>query len=97
MNTSHGKQLQQGSYPVCARQRLTIDTQVTERRVSRQTLLPFAGPRLWNSFHEVSLQLADASMMLYQVLIRLIKVLFRAKGGRDCVDGMGRRVGKVNI
>lgn len=40
-----------------------------------QTFVPFAGPRLWNSFHEVSLQLADASMVFHQVLVRLIKVL----------------------
>lgn len=44
-----------------------------------QTFVPFAGPRLRNSFHEVSLQLADASVMFHQVLVSLIKVLFRAR------------------
>lgn len=59
-----------------------------------QTFVPFAGPRLWNSFHEASLQLADVSVMFHQVLIRLIKVLFRARRWKRLCRLDGKEGGK---
>lgn len=69
------------TYPICAGQGLTIDTQGAERGVCGQTLVPLAGPGLWDGFHEVLLQLTDAGVMPEQVLLRLFELLQRGEGG----------------
>lgn len=59
-----------------------------------QALVPFARPGLWNGLHEVPLQLADAGVMLEQVLLRLFKLLHGEKSeGR----GGGGRTGQICI
>lgn len=81
------------TYPICAWQRLTVDTQGAERRVRGQAFVPLAGPLLRDGLHEVPLQLADAGVVPQQVFLGLIELLHSAKSergtGQESVEGWG--------
>ena len=59
-----------------------------------QALVPLTGPGLRGGFHEVPLQLTDAGMVPEQVLLRLIKLLYRGKSRRETKCGEGEGAGK---
>lgn len=53
-----------------------------------QALVPLAGPLLGHGLHEVPLQLADAGVVLEDVLVGLVEVL-RREGVREEMAGGG--------
>lgn len=78
------------THPIRAGQRLPVDPHGAERGVRGQALVPLAGPLLGHGLHEVPLQLADAGVVLEDVLVGLVQVL---RGGGDGGWGLRREVG----
>lgn len=56
-----------------------------------QALVPLAGPLLGHGLHEVPLQLADAGVVLEDVLVGLVEVLRGAGAGEGGDGGWGLR------
>lgn len=50
-----------------------------------QALVPLTGPLLWDGLHKVPLKLADAGVMLQDVLVGLVEILQGT--GRDDARG----------
>lgn len=55
-----------------------------------QALVPLTGPLLWDGLHKAPLKLADAGVMLQDVLVGLVEILQGA--GRDDAQRGGERM-----
>lgn len=58
-----------------------------------QALVPLTGPLLWDGLHKVPLKLADAGVMLQDVLVGLVEIL-QGAGRDDAQRGRGEDAGR---
>lgn len=75
------------THPIRAGQRLPVDPHGAERGVRGQALVPLAGPLLGHGLHEVPFQLADAGVVLEDVLVGLVEVLREGRVREEMAGG----------